>query len=509
MKRKLRLPKRLMKWGSLLAVLLAAAGCSRMKTLGQVTTPGDWRKAMQPPLTEDDADMLAASAILRHALRLGLERNPGVRTERERWLATIHVEPQVTSLPDPMVQFGYQFDSVETRVGPQQWNLGLSQRFPWWQKLWARGKVAANRAEIARLRYEAAMRDLIIEVKDAYYELYYLDQALPITEKIETMLRNEAILAYAEMETGRAQLNEAFRAESQAAQLAYDRILLTEQRAAQAERLRSLLNLPPGTKIGPARIAPLYDVVQETGPLYERAERYAEILKIRGLEIQRAGYDVFLAKLTRIPDITVGTNYIETGRSRASPGMRPSDSGKDPFIGILSMNLPIWEQRTRALIREKKAMEEAARRQALETANRIRQAVAQTYFQVQLTNRLARLYAETLLPQAETVMRQAEIDFRNDQAAFSSLIETTLAYHNFLLAHQRAIADHGQAIGRLEKVLGTTAEPRENEETRSAVVEEELGQEPESTRHWLSRIAAPFVFLKNGFVGVLTAFQKA
>lgn len=449
----------LMKWGGLSAVLLVAVGCSRMKTLGRVTTPGDWREAMQPPPSETDSTRLAKELSLDQVVTLAFTRNPGVQAERRRWLAAIHLEPQATSLPDPMLQYGYQFDSVETRVGPQQWNLGLSQKFPWWQKLWARGKVAANRADVARLRFDAAARDTIIEAKDAYYELYYLDRALSITEKIESLLRNEALLAYAEMETGRAQLNEAFRAESQAAQLAYDRILLSEQRAAQAERLRSLLNLPPETRIGPAGGAPAYAVSPEIGSLHERAERYAEILKIRGLEIQKTEYDVFLAKLTRIPDVTIGTNYIETGAARASGAMRPSDSGKDPFIGIISMNLPIWEQRNRALIREKEAIEEATQHQALEEANRVRQGVAKTFFQVRLTERLADLYAATLLPQAEGVLHQSEIDFRNDQAAFSSLLETTLAYHNFLLAYQRAVADHGQAIGRLEKVLGATAEP--------------------------------------------------
>lgn len=87
--------------------------------------------------------------------------------------------------------------------------------------------------------------------------------------------------------------------------------------------------------------------------------------------------------------------------------------------------------------------------------NQIRMAVAKTFFAVDMTERLTLLYKEMLLPQAETVMKQAEIYFRNDQASFSNLIEATLAYH-------RALADHGQSIGRLEQVLGTTADTESN-----------------------------------------------
>ena len=440
--------------------LLVSVGCAGDR-FGQPNDPQAWRAALQSPLTSDEAASLSQGIELHEVLPMALMRNPGVEAQRRRWLAAIHVEPQATSLKDPMLQFGYQFDSVETRVGPQRWNLGLSQQIPWWRKLWARGRRAGTLADIARLRFEAAARDLIVDVKDAYYELYYLDQAIPITRAIEDLLKNEGLLAYSEMSTGRTQLNEAFRAESQAAQLAYDRILLEEQRAVQVERLRSLLNLPPGTAIGPVRAAPVYEVSDNLPAIYERAELYAQVLQIRGLEIEKARYDAYSAELARIPDVTVGVNFIQTGGSRASGAMKPKDSGKNPFIGMLSMNLPIWEQRNRALIREKEAMEEAMELQAMEEANNTRQAVAQAYFQVSLTDRLAQLYARTLLPQAEAVMSQVELDFRGDQVAFSSVLETTMAYHNFLLSYQRAVADHGQAIGRLEKVIGTTAEPRD------------------------------------------------
>lgn len=451
-------------WIGLVVVLLACVGCAGGR-FGRANDPAAWRAAMQPALAPEEATSISQGVRLHEILPLALKRNPGVEAQRRRWLSSIYVEPQATSLNDPMLQFGYQFDSVETRVGPQHWNLGLTQQVPWWRKLWARGRGAAAGADIARLRYESAARDLIIDVKDAYYELYYLDQAIPITRGIEDLLKNEGILAYSEMSTGRTQLNEAYRAESQAAQLAYDRILLEEQRATQAERLRSLLNLPPGTAIGPVLSAPGYEVSGDLGALYDRAERYAQVIKIRGLEIQKAQYDAYLAELTRIPDVGIGFNIIQTGAARPVPPpmMAPKDSGKDPFIGLLSMNLPIWEQSNQALIRERQALEEAIERQAMEETNNTRKAVAQAYFQVSLTDRLMNLYHQTLLPQADAVMNQVEIDFRADQAAFSSVLETTLAYHNFLLAYERAVADHGQAIGRLERVLGTTAEPRDVE----------------------------------------------
>ncbi|MCB2141344.1 TolC family protein [bacterium] len=454
-------------WLHILALTLLSllAGCSTAG-LGELSGPEQWRAANQPPLDDEALTSLTQGPSLHAALSLAISRNPGIQAARRQWLAAIHTEPQATSLPDPMLQAGYQFDSVETRVGPQRWSLGLNQQLPWWQKLWAKGRRAALQADITRLKFETAARNLIIDVKDAYYELYYLDKALPITERVEALLRNQGLLAYAELETGRTQLSEAFRAESQAAQLGYDRLLLAEQRAAQAERLRSLLNLPPTTPIGPIRAAPVYQVVTNVDALYERAENWAQVLKIRGLEVEQSQYDTFLARLSRVPDIALGGNFISVDPARPGAtlpgGMQmpaPKDSGKDVFTGLFSMNLPIWEQRNRALIKEKEALEESMQLRALDELNAVRQSVAQAWFQVRLTERLIELYEQTLLPQAQSVMQQAEVLFRNDQAAFAGTIETTFAWHNFLLARHRAIADHGQAIGRLERAIGTTADP--------------------------------------------------
>jgi outer membrane protein TolC len=425
-------------------LMLAWAGIAGCALPGRLTAPGDWRAAMQPPLTADVAARLAEGPALDFAIALAVERSPSVAAERARWRAAIERIPQETSLEDPMLGFGYQTRDVPKEMNMEKWRLTLEQPIPWWRKLWARGRAAELEAAVARLRYEAAIRDLVIDVKDSYYELYYLDQALPITERIEALLRNEGVLAYSQLGVGRTSLTEAFRAESQAAQLGYDRILLAEQRAAQAERLRALANLPPGTQIGRVARAPLYPLAPSVEPLFARAEQYAQSLRTRGLEIQRAEYDTYLARLRRIPDATVGVEILKM------PDITP-------VMAMASMNLPIWEQRNRALIRQKQVEEEAMRAMAIQDLNDVRQGVAEAYFQARLTQRLTDLYANVLLPQAESIMRQADVFFRYQDASFSNVIETTLAYHNFVLAYHRATADYGQALGRLERAIGATA----------------------------------------------------
>jgi len=191
--------------------------------------------------------------------------------------------------------------------------------------------------------------------------------------------------------------------------------------------------------------APAYPLAPSVEPLHIRAEQYAEALRTRGLEIQRAEYETYLARLRRIPDVSIGVEVLKM------PDLYP-------VMAIGGMNLPIWEQRNRAVIREQQAEQEAARAMAMQELNEVRQSVAQAYFQARLSQRLRVLYANVLLPQAEAVMRQADVFFRYQDASFSNVIETTLAYHNFLLAYHRAVADYGQSLGRLERAIGATAQ---------------------------------------------------
>jgi outer membrane protein TolC len=413
--------------------------------------PADWRAELQPALADDAATSLAKATTLNQAVRLALERNPEAQAAHQRWRAAIATIPQAASLPDPMIEGGVTLS--EPMAGLDRgWTFGIRQELPWWRKLWARGRAAGADAEIAQLQFEIALRNLVIDVKDSCYELYYLDRAVEITRAIENLLINQGMIAYGELKTGRTQISEAFRAESEAAQLAYQRLLLEDRRAAEAERLRGLLNLPPGTAIGPVGGAPVYPVSENLTELMARGEDWAQTLKISGLEIERANYEKYLAELARIPDVSVGWMNEANVPAMMGRTMRSATGG---------MNLPIWEQRNRALIREKEALARAAQREAMGELNMTREAIAEAWLEMRTTRRLTQLYRDELLPQTEAVMRQAETLFRSDQASFANVLETTMVWRNYQLAYCRAVADQGKAIGALERAIGGIVPPPE------------------------------------------------
>ena len=124
-----------------------AARSGTMRTSPAAALATDLRGSPELPALDESAglgDYLAYAAL----------NNPGLEAAFNRWKAALEREPQVEALPDPRFTYRYFIREVETRVGPQQQALGLSQAFPWFGKLALRGSVAAEAAEAARQRYE-------------------------------------------------------------------------------------------------------------------------------------------------------------------------------------------------------------------------------------------------------------------------------------------------------------------------------------------------------------------
>ena len=72
---------------------------------------------------------------LRSLVDYALIHNPRINAARQAHLGTLQQVPQASALPDPKLSYRYFFEEVETRVGPQEYAVGISQALPWFGKL--------------------------------------------------------------------------------------------------------------------------------------------------------------------------------------------------------------------------------------------------------------------------------------------------------------------------------------------------------------------------------------
>ncbi len=407
---------------------------------GQLTFPED--KIIPPAMNEIHLPDLIQSA---------LENNPGIQSSKAQWAQTIENYPQASSLDDPILNFSYYVENVETRVGPQNYTAGITQKFPFPGTLRQKGRVVEKEIEIAALQYERAVRDVIAELKEAVYEFKYLDGAIEITRQNQTLLQEILSFTQAQYTDQKTPLSDVFRAESQLAQLDYDLITIHELRVVQQSVINSILNQPPGTLID-SIAAPLPKAVTYAiDELDELIQTQNQEIRLSRLGVEKSVESIRLAKKMNLPSFSIGANYIDTGHAL---NRSAKDSGKDPIIIGGGVSIPLWRGKNKARIRYAEAGKEAAVHQQSSIANKIQVDLRKTYFKLQNSQRLVVLYRDHLIPQAKRSMHIAEEWNRTQKGSLSEILEVQSVWLNFNLAWLRAQIDYAQNHAQLERLAG-------------------------------------------------------
>jgi len=397
-------------------------------------------------------ERIGRKAALGDLVEYAYQENPSIQVARQAWLATVESFRVATGYPDPELMMTYFPDPLETRLGPQNWNASISQMIPFPGKLSKAGEVVEAEARIAKLNLDLTIRDVIVSVRESFYELIYIRTAKQVADqnmKLLEHLRKVGETAYAQ---DRATLLDMVKAQSQVGQLRYDILLLDDLEQTEIARLNGLLNRQPDAAVGKLQPEPQLPVAYSLEEIYPLAETHEQEIQMAIVEVEKAGKKVELAGYENLPYFKLGIFYAGIGTPDVSNP--PPDAGNDALGIQAGVSLPIWFGKNKGRVARARAdmkkAEAAKTARITDTRTRIRA----VYFRLQNSQRLIELYRNDLLPQAAKAMEIAEAWFREKQATFSDFIEAQSVWYNFQLALARARADYGQYLARLERLVG-------------------------------------------------------
>jgi cobalt-zinc-cadmium efflux system outer membrane protein len=380
--------------------------------------------------------------------------NPSIRAARENWRAVVERYRVATGYPDPQLMVTYFPDPIETRLGPQDWNFTLSQGVPFPGKLSKVGEVVSADARVARLGLDKAVRDVIVQIRESYHELLYIREAKKVLAENRDLLDHLRKLAETAHAQGRTTFYDVTKAQSQEAQLEYDGILLDELGETERTKLNSLLNRPPGAEIGPLAEMSIRPLAYDLDQIYHLADANQEEIQMADAQVEKARAKRDLATYQNLPDFRLGLFYAKIGQPDVP--MPPPHAGRDAIGVQAGLTIPIWFGKDGGRIGEARAEEEKARAMKTARMNDTNAMIRSTYFRLRNADRLVRLYADHLLPQAAHSMEIAETWFQEGQGSFSDFVETESTWYNFQLSLARARADYGKYLARLERLAGTS-----------------------------------------------------
>jgi cobalt-zinc-cadmium efflux system outer membrane protein len=380
------------------------------------------------------------------AIRLATAQNPRVREAAARVEAARRRVPQATVLPDPEVELGLQ--DVPVRNPSLSRDNFTMEMLTGRQRLPGRGKRAAQLAA-ARSGVEgaAAVRareavEIAADTADAFFQLAATDRSLAILEESRQRLADAAAAATELYKVGKVGQSDVLQASLEKTSLEEQLSSLRAERRAQAARFNALQGLAAGAPVPPiGPVTPDFAV-----PIAELARQAAErspAVAAAAAEVHRMEQELELARLEDRPDWTLMGYYGRRERF-------------EDFVGLsASINLP-WAHRRR--LDERRAEKEAdlaAARAGVEVArNQLQGEIEMAYADLQKNLEQARLYRDSILPQAEINDRAAREAYAVGKIDFLTLARAATGLDRYRQEAAVRASGIGRALAALQKASG-------------------------------------------------------
>lgn len=420
-------------------------------------------------------DSLVSEAVL---------RSPTVRAAAARAAAARHRVSAAGAPPDPMLMLGVQNQplgrersamgtGMPVSSGPDPMTMrmaGVSQTIPFPGKLALRRRVAEREVESADAAVQTARRQVVRDVKQAYYELAFLDRALEVTMRSRDVVAAIVRAADARYGSGASPQSEVIKSRLDATRLAESASALAEQQRAAMAGLNALLgrasDLPVGAPEIPARIAQLAmpatsDDVRFTSnalgaraagsplrlvsELQELAVANSSELREHELMIAAQAVRLDVARRDRLPDMDVALQYGQRGG-----GLR------DMMTASVSLPLPVFARRKQgALTLDAEAQLRALHAEHEAAENILRAQVASLVADLERQRTQLALFTKALVPQGRALLTSATSSYQVGRADLRDVLDARSALFTYEIDNARALADFAKQLAELERVVGT------------------------------------------------------
>lgn len=305
-----------------------------------------------------------------------LESNLELKMLRTQHLADLERAPQVSQLPDPELSIGAFPLPVETRLGAQQFRLGIYQSLPWFGTLAQRTKLSNTAAKVSFERVQAKALDQLFQLEEAYLQLYELLKSQDILKRDLDLFKSLENLALARVESGKGSAADVLSVQLEAEALRQEIALLQQATTVPRTTINQLRNADLNQPIriqDSLTFAPL-PFNQDTLLAYMASNH--PVLQMYQQQQRVAEQTMLLNDLDRKPTLGFGADYITvSGRTDAFP----VNNGRDIVQVRATLKVPLYQKQYDAKNREEQLKVQALDQQKAHTLSYFQSQVQQAY----------------------------------------------------------------------------------------------------------------------------------
>jgi len=385
-----------------------------------------------------------------------LSNNPELKASEARWQMFASKAKQAKALDDPMVMFRLQnMLSHEPGVFNLDPNsakvVGISQQLPFWGKRALREKVAQSEAESYKWAFEERKLELTKMVKESYYQLWAVNKMLGVIDKNVKILSNFLTINELKYSVGQGVQQDIYKAGLEKSKMLDMQISLQQQRKSLESNLNYLLNRQGNIPIGSIAEFTLPRIIMTREQLNESALNNRPQVKSLASLIMKAQAACSLAKKESYPDFNISAEYMF--REPIASGMA-TDPGYNMFSVGLSFNLPIQQQKRRAMVAESTFETSMATEELNALKNSINYTINETLAQLDRRRQQVELYKGGIIPQSEQSLESALISYRVNKVDFLTLLDSRMNLFNYERELYESKAEYMMKLAQLEAVVG-------------------------------------------------------
>lgn len=290
-------------------------------------------------------------------MEIAVENNPAVLQKFSEYEAALKKVPQLGSLPDPQLDIGFFLSPMELLMGYQIADIRLMQMFPWFGVL----KNAKDEMSLmAKAKFEV-FRDsrlqLYYDVQKTWYELFRLRKEINISQKNIDILKVIEQVAIVRFKSEGTELSDLYRIQIEIGELENKISGLHDQEQTIIARFNNYLNRAPKISVYTPDfllsdtlaldISLITDSIRDNNPLLNMAEYEYKAYLAQKKMVTKMG----------APMLGVGLNYSILTKNDMSVS---SMNGKDMLMPMVSITLPIYRKKYRAMQEEAELLSKAS-----------------------------------------------------------------------------------------------------------------------------------------------------
>lgn len=379
-------------------------------------------------------------------IKFGLDSNPGLQEEKLKYRMSVERIKQRGVLPDPVLSGGVFVSPVETRVGPQQAKISMSQMFPWFGTLKAQSRQADFTSKAAYFSYLETANELVYMIKTSYYQLTYIDQQLSVIRQQADILKKLENYMVIRFENNKAILSDVLDIQMEKEKLENRLNELQLKKSTLTYEFYNTLNVNQQDKV-----KTITSFTEVTVPDIIIDSVFRSNFRLRELAYQQSATEAALeeSKQRAKPSVGVGLDYVFIGERN---DIDVAGNGKDVLMPMISLQLPVFRRKNNAAIEEKKLQTDMLQHRELQLKNTLDNRWKEARNKYTIAKNDMEL-SESLLTKAEKSKEIIITAYETGKKAYEDVLRIQHKLFDYQLMYREAAHNITRAVAELEYLM--------------------------------------------------------